>query len=104
SEMGRRLVTYPHGDPLRDEFRQRRPAAFAPRELVHRLIDLLADQAESPQEVAHYLLGRVGVVVRPDSADDGFGAVERFEVLIVITELDEVALLNRTAIGLFLAE
>ena len=87
-----RLVEDQHVDAVRDELGQGRPAAFAAGELVHGLMDLIADQAEAAQKIAHRLLVGVGVVVRPDGADHGFRAVELLEMLIVVAELDEMAL------------
>src|SRR5262249_53139694 len=73
-------------------------------ELVHRLINLLAGEPESAQEVAHRQLGGLRIFMRPHGANDGLRAVERLQVLVVIAELDEMAELNRALVRLFLAE
>ena len=67
-EVVGRLVEDQHVGAVDGELRERRPAPLAAGELLHRLLDDLAVQAEAAEQVAHLLLGVRRVVVRPDGA------------------------------------
>src|SRR5262249_39677646 len=103
-EVVRWFVENQHVDTFGDELGERRATSFAAREFIDDLMDLVAGQAEAAQEIAHRLFVRIDIVVGPNGADYGLLPVERLEMLIVVTEFDEVALLDLAAIGLFLAE
>src|SRR5262249_20242840 len=99
-----RLIEDQDVDAFRDQFSQRRPAAFAAGELVNILIDLVSHQAKSAKEIAHRLLIDIRIIVRPNSANHGLGAVERLQMLIVIAELDEMTLRDGSRVRLFQAK
>src|ERR1051326_8026960 len=103
-EMVRRLVEDQDIDSLGDELRERRSTAFSARERARLLVDDIAREAESTQKIAGTLLDKIGIILGPNRADDGLLRIERIEVLIVVTELDEVAHLDAALVWLLLTQ
>ena len=99
-EVVGRLVEHQHVDALGHQPGQGRPALLAAGQVADTLIHLIADQAETAQQVAHALLDGVGVGVRPDGADHRLVGRQRLQVLIVVAELDQMAALHLAAVRL----
>ena len=68
------------------------------------LVNQLAGEPEAAQQVAHLLFGGVGIVFRPDCADDRFVVVQDLQVLIVVAQLNELAALGLSRGRFFLTE
>src|SRR5207302_1298705 len=102
-EVVRWFVKDEHVDAQGDEASEGGSAAFAAAKSADTLVDLIAHQTEAAKQVAHALLGDVGIVLRPDGADDRLVVVKFFQVLIVVTEIDEMADLHASGVRFFLA-
>src|SRR5262249_9561908 len=79
-------------------------AALAPAQLPHRLVNDFPGEPEATQEIAHYLLGGIGIAFRPDGTNDGLVVRQALEMLIVVPKLHEMSAVHGARIRILLAE
>src|SRR6266478_9490509 len=97
-----RLIESQDIDPQGDQPSERSPAALSAAQISDALINLVADQAESAQQIAHSLLGLVGIAVGPNGSDHRLVNGQRLQVLVVVAEFHQMTAMNFARVRLLI--